>query len=85
MEIVQTQTGDEYTPQIFQIPLDVEISMSKSKKTEKLQIKNRTQIFKIPVDEKPFKVAFDKGNKIPLKSISLSKLTIMPNSNLTSQ
>lgn len=80
LEIAQTQTGDEYTPNVFQIPLDVEISMSKSKKTEKLLINNRTQVFKIPVDEKPFKVAFDKGNKIPLKSVTLSKLTIIPDS-----
>ncbi len=77
LEVAQTQTGDQYTPEVFQLPLDVEISMSKSKKTEKLLINNRTQIYKIPVDEKPFKVGFDISNKIPLKSLTLSKLTII--------
>lgn len=77
LTVSQTQTGNELTPAVFQIPLDVEISMNKSKKSEKLLIKDREQVFKIPVESKPFKVEFDKDYKIPLKDISLSKMSLI--------
>ncbi len=77
LKVLQTQIGNELTPQAFIIPLDVEISMSKTKKNEKILVNDREQVFKIRVDEKPFKVTFDKDYKIPLKDINLSKLTLV--------
>ena len=79
LKVTQTQTGNEYTSKAFRLPMDVQITMSKSRKTTNILIDKREQVIKIPTDEKPFNVVFDQLNKIPLKSVSLSKLTINKN------
>lgn len=78
LNITQTQTGNEYTPKVFILPLDVEIKLAKDKLNKKINITDRQQVFRIPVDQKPSKVMFDNDFKIPLKIISLSKLTVLP-------
>jgi aminopeptidase N len=78
LTVTQTQTGNEITPEVFKLALDVEVTMPKSKKTDRIEIDQREQVFRIAVDEKPSLVAFDKGYKIPLKDINLSKLSITP-------
>lgn len=77
LQVKQTQTGDEFTPKVFVLPLEVEIHLSKTIQNEKIQINEREQTFRIAIDEKPSLVSFDKDFKIPLKEIELSKLTMV--------
>ncbi len=72
----QTQTFSNGVPAVFTLPLDVEITTSAGKQTEKILINKRTQNFTIPLKAKPQVLVFDKSYKIPLKDIKLSKLTL---------
>ncbi len=71
LTIAQTQTPDKITPEAFILPMEVEITTSKGKKTERIEIKNRTEKFSLKVDAKPTKVIFDKEEKIPLKTLKI--------------
>ncbi len=74
LQIKQTQDGDQLTPQVFILPMEVEIAIASGRKIEKLQIKNRDEKFTIKLDGEPTKISFDKNLKIPLKLIKLQQL-----------
>jgi aminopeptidase N len=71
LTIAQTQTPDKITPEAFILPMEVEITTSKGKKTERIEIKNRTEKFSLKIDDEPTKVIFDKEEKIPLKTLKI--------------
>ncbi len=75
LTVTQTQTWDKITPSAFVLPLEVEITTVKGTKTEKIEIKKRSENFSINTDGKPSKVVFDKDEKIPIKTIKLQPLT----------
>jgi aminopeptidase N len=74
LSIAQTQENDGITPEVFLLPMEVEIKTATGTKTEKLDIKNRTDNFSIKVDGKPSSVTFDRNEKIPLKTVKLHPL-----------
>lgn len=69
LTVAQTQPADGITPEVFLLPLEVEIKTRGGLKIEKLDIKNRADNFTIKVDGKPSEIKFDKNEKIPLKTI----------------
>ncbi len=74
LTVMQTQNLDKITPEAFILPMEVEITTAKGKKTERIEIKKRTEIFSLKVDDKPTKIVFDKDEKIPLKSVKIQPL-----------
>ncbi|MGI8787500.1 MAG: M1 family metallopeptidase, partial [Pyrinomonadaceae bacterium] len=79
LTVTQTQELDKITPEMFILPMEIEITTPQGKKTEKIEIKNRTENFSLKVDEKPTKIVFDKDEKIPLKSVKIQSLTTAKN------
>ena len=75
LTVTQTQTLDKITPSAFILPMEVEITTAKGAKTEKIEIKKRSEIFSINTDGKPSKIVFDKDGKIPIKTIKTQTLT----------
>ena len=71
LNVNQTQASDKITPSAFLLPMDVEITTSNGKKTERIEIKKRSETFSISLDGKPLEVFFDKNEKIPIKTIKL--------------
>ncbi|MCY7345367.1 MAG: M1 family metallopeptidase [Pyrinomonadaceae bacterium] len=74
LTITQTQEADKLVPEAFILPMEIEITTSRSVKTEKLQIKKRSEKFSIKLDEEPITIFFDKNEKIPLKSVKVQPL-----------
>jgi aminopeptidase N len=79
LTIAQTQKSDETTPEVFILPLEIEISTAGGTKTEKIKIDKRKQEFSIPVDDKPTAVRYDERTKIPLKTIKTFPLVVSDN------
>ena len=69
--VKQTQEASKLTPEAFVLPMEVEITTPGGVKTEKLNIKKREEAFSIKSDEEPTKIVFDRGEKIPLKTIKI--------------
>ncbi len=74
LTVNQTQALDKITPSAFILPMEIEIMTVKGAKTEKIEIKKRTETFSINLDGKPLKVVFDKDEKIPIKAIKMQPL-----------
>ncbi len=75
LTVTQTQALDKITPSAFILPLEIEITTAQGAKTEKIEIKKRSETFSINLDGKPLKVIFDKNEKIPIKTIKVQSLT----------
>ncbi len=76
LTVTQTQTVDKITPEVFILPMEIEITTTGTK-TEKIEIKKRAENFSIRVDGKPTKITFDKDEKIPLKSVKIQPLVMV--------
>lgn len=76
LTIAQTQSGDKLTPDIFILPMDVEITTPAGTKNEKIEVRKREETFTFKVDDVPTNVVFDKDEKIPLKIVKLQSLTM---------
>ncbi len=76
LTVTQTQTVDKITPNAFILPMEVEIRTANGTKSEKIEIKKRVESFSIKVDGKPTKIALDKDEKIPLKSVKIQPLAM---------
>lgn len=72
----QTQKRDSLTPETFILPFEIEIKTASGTKTEKIKIKNRTQIFTFDLNERPLDIVVDKNEKIPLKTVKMSGLVV---------
>lgn len=81
LTITQTQNSDKITPETFMLPMEIEITTAKGKKTERIEIKNRTELFSLKVDDKPTKIDFDKDEKIPLKTMKIQSLEFLKDKN----
>lgn len=73
--VSQTQKAEELTPEVFVLPMEIEIVTSTGTKSEMLDINRRVQAFSIKVDGKPLNIRFDPAEKIPLKSIKFVSLS----------
>lgn len=74
LTVTQTQKLEKGVPEAFILPMNVEIKTARGVKTEKLDIRKRTQIFSIKTDGSPTKLIFDKEEKLPLKTVKLGTL-----------
>lgn len=71
---MQTQKPDSITPSVFRLPLDVVIGKTGAKKSEKLEITKRRQVFTFKVGAKPDGLAIDPALKIPIKRVDVRPL-----------
>lgn len=69
LKLIQTQKDDRLTPQVFILPLEVEIKTANGIKVEKIEMNQREQTFTFNLDSIPINVSVDKNVKIPLKSV----------------
>ncbi|MEQ1642440.1 MAG: M1 family aminopeptidase [Pyrinomonadaceae bacterium] len=75
MTFTQTQKADTIVPAVFRLPIEIEITTASGVKTEKVNITQRVQTVRIPVDSKPSDIVFDPAEKIILKSLKQSSMT----------
>jgi aminopeptidase N len=71
LKVAQVQDFSLGIP-VYKIPVFIGITTSKGKVTEKVWIKQKEEIFELPVDEKPLMVRFDEGNYL-LKEWTFAK------------
>ena len=76
LTVSQIQSSGNQTPAVFNLPMDLELTTPKGTKTEKIEIKKRIQKISIKLDGKPFKIVFDKDEKIPLKRVKYETLLV---------
>ncbi len=74
--VSQVQKADGITPEAFVLPLELEIKTAKGTKIEKLDVKNRTEVFTFKSDRKPTEIKLDANEKIPLKTVRIQPLTV---------
>lgn len=72
LTVNQVQKSDELTPAAFVLPMEIEIITAKETKTERIEVKKRTQVFSIKTNAKPTEILFDKNEKIPLKTVKIN-------------
>lgn len=68
LSVTQTQKPDGMTPQVFRLPVEIEIATATSTRTERVEINKRTESFSFKLDGRPRLIVFDKGARI-LKKI----------------
>jgi aminopeptidase N len=64
LTVEQTQTPDAMTPAVFRLPVEIELATSTAKRTERIEITERTQAFKFRLDGAPLMIRFDKRMSI---------------------
>jgi aminopeptidase N len=60
LTVEQTQLPDAMTPAVFRLPVEIELATSTGARTERIEITQRTQTFKLKLDGKPLMIRFDK-------------------------
>ncbi len=76
LTVTQTQKTDGLTPGVFILPLDVEVKTGGESKSEKYELKKRTEVFSIKLKGKPTEINIDKAVKIPLAVIKTGELKV---------
>ncbi len=76
LAVSQIHNADADTPDVFEIPLDVEIDVAGTKTNKRFQMTKRKQQFSVKLDGKPNSIKFDKNLRIPLKIISRAELEV---------
>lgn len=76
LNVAQTQTPDATTPEVFRLPVDIELATTRGARTEHIEITQRTQSFTFQLDGKPLMIRFDKGEKI-LKKLDFPRSRAM--------
>lgn len=77
LSVAQTQALDGITPEVFLLPLEMEIKTPRGTKIEKLDIKKRQESFTFKVDGKPSEIKLDKNEKIPLKTVKVHSMVTL--------
>ncbi|MDQ3131516.1 MAG: M1 family metallopeptidase [Acidobacteriota bacterium] len=73
--VSQLQKADSITPEAFILPLELEIKTANGIKVEKIEIKNRVEIFSFKLNGKPSEIKLDVNEKIPIKTVRIQPLT----------
>ncbi|HEY0406007.1 MAG TPA: DUF3458 domain-containing protein, partial [Pyrinomonadaceae bacterium] len=76
LNVAQTQTPDAATPEVFRLPLDIELATARGPRTEHIEITQRVQSFTFQLDGRPLMIRFDKGEKI-LKKLDFPRSRAM--------
>lgn len=74
LAVSQTQDASKLTPAAFRIPLEIEIETGAIKRTEKIEITKRSELFKIKVEAKPGRLIVDRNEKIPIKTVKMGSI-----------
>ncbi len=74
LTLSQIQNQKTESPQIFRLPLEVELRTPSGIENKKIILDKRLQEVEFKLKSKPMKITFDKDYKIPLKDISQSRL-----------
>jgi aminopeptidase N len=64
LNVTQTQTPDSLTPAVFRLPVEIELATATGKRTERIEINQRTQTFTFKLDGKPLMIRFDKNERL---------------------
>jgi aminopeptidase N len=72
--VKQTQEAENAGPEVFILPLEIEIVTENGAKSEKMTIDRKEQSFSFQLDGEPKSFDLDKNFKIPLKKVKLKPL-----------
>ncbi len=64
LSVAQTQKPDATTPEVFRLPVEIEIVTPTGTRTERVEINKRMQSFSFQLDGRPRLIVFDKGARI---------------------
>jgi aminopeptidase N len=64
LNVAQTQRPEAATPEVFRLPVEIELATARGARTERIEITQRAQSFTFQLDGKPLMIRFDKGEKI---------------------
>jgi aminopeptidase N len=76
LDVAQTQAPDATTPEVFRLPVEIELATARGARTEHIEITQRMQRFTFQLDGKPLMIRFDKGEKI-LKKLDFPRSRAM--------
>ena len=76
LAVAQTQMPDATTPEVFRLPVEIELATAHGSRTERIEITQRAQRFTFQLDGKPLMIRFDKGEKI-LKKLDFPRSRAM--------
>ncbi|MGC2237969.1 MAG: M1 family metallopeptidase [Pyrinomonadaceae bacterium] len=74
LKINQIQESDKLVPDVFRLPMEVEITTEKGSQVEKILIDRQNQSFSFKLNGAPKKVELDENSKIPLKIVKMRSL-----------
>lgn len=77
VNIKQIQEFDKIVPEVFVLPLEIEISDKANKKIETVRIDKRIQSFAFRLNGEPQNVLLDLNLKIPLKTVKYREVKIV--------
>lgn len=77
LKFTQIHKTDSDTPAVFILPIDIDVSVAKKSKREKITLDKREQTLSIKLDGKPDRITFDKDLNIPLKLVTVSELRLV--------
>ncbi len=72
--VSQTQKAENLQPEVFILPLELEITSGKETKKELIEVNQRSQTFNFQLQSKPSKIKFDSNEKIVLKKVKESSI-----------
>ena len=77
LTLTQTQKVEGQTPEVFTLPLEIEIKTPNGKtQMEKISLEKREETFSFKLKERPQQITLDKNLKIPLKTVKMQTLVI---------
>lgn len=65
LEVAQIQSTDDGTPEVFELPVEVEVRTPGGSRDFRLALARRNERFVLPCAERPLYVRFDKHGRIP--------------------
>ncbi len=69
--VTQIQKGDKLVPEIFRMPMEVELKTADGTRIERLDVTKRAETFSIQSDKAPTSVKLDPEEKVILKSVKI--------------
>jgi aminopeptidase N len=64
LQVEQTQRADASTPEVFRLPVEIELRTATATRTERIEINARRQLFTFKLDGKPLTIRFDPRSSI---------------------
>ncbi|MDE0891014.1 MAG: M1 family metallopeptidase [Planctomycetota bacterium] len=74
LRVEQTQAKYNWTPEVFKLPVDVEVKTGSDSELHRIQLSKRSEVFELACDVRPRWVRFDKNGWIPKQLESFKSL-----------